>query len=1163
MKNIFRFLMAVAVLFTASCAKEDISSSIGGGEVEVTFTANLPELGTRAYADGTNADILYYNVYDADTDTLLGVSGSKELDGNKLFIVNIPMLKGMTYDIVFWAEKKDGGYYTLNGKEITVNFENGKKDANDNKRDAFYAYVENFDPTAANADTTIELYRPFGQLNAATNDYEAVTKNKVTLTESSLTVTTFSKLNLETGVATVPVTVIFDATTMPCMLATEETLATGYKYLSMNYLLPGTVDAEFVFKGKRNSDNSEVVFTGTTYTAVPVKANYRTNILGALLTKPTEFNVEIEADFYKPALDIVQTAAELQQQIENAPAGEPTEIVLGENIDLNDLISSLGTMSTRAVTTPSLTIPAGKNIVLDLNGYTLSATENETASYGLITNKGTLTINDSKSNGAIELTADKNRGWNAYSSVISNQPGGVLTVNGGTIEHLGGTDMAYGIDNLTNGNLGTPVVTINGGTVKSTYRAIRQFLNGSNVNTLTVNGGVIEGDNKSIWMQDANKNANPGTLTVGANASLTGNVYLSVTPDSTEWPVVVSVASAALQGESTVAHGDYLPAGYSVVEENGVWTVKFTHIANIGEVGYDSIQAAVAAVKDGETIIVNRNATFNEGNRMSSGGTWYEGVYYVGDKSFTIDLNNNTISQNGAVNDYMFLFKNDGEKANTITFENGTIDAGTAAYCALCTSTTSTQKITINLDNVNLIGNNSNGAVAKIRGGAELNVNAGTVITGKDSYVGIEAFGNNTVVNIKEGAKIYQKGTSSYVGSLAGASGGATINVYGGEGVSAQGGFIAMTSGGTINISGGNWTANTNGAYANSNKSVLIAQSDKQYNAGATNSVVNVTGGTFKGGFNCYGNAVGDAQINITGGNFNADPSAYVVAGKAATENNGTWTIIDAVSTAEALVAALAQGGVVTLGADIALTETAVIAAGKSVVLDLNGKTVTAVEYAFENSGDLSIKGDGVVNGIVYNGDGGEIAINGGTYNTVDGGKWVLLNEGGTLTINNATINGGSSYPIYSYGTNAKLVINDDVTVNATFGCINSYGTGNTVEINGGTYNMTGVQGKTSHIAYFSNVDAVINGGTFKKIGDINMSAAGGGGICVIYGAKLTINNGNFAGDYADLYDWGGTNANGRANSISIKGGTYKFKPSFVAEGKTATQNANGTWTVQ
>ena len=369
MKNIFRFLMAVAVLFTASCSKEDISSSIGGGEVEVTFTANLPELGTRAYADGTNANILYYNVYDAATDTLLQVSGSKEADGEKLFIVNIPMLKGMTYDIVFWAENKDGGYYTLNGKEITVNFENGKKDANDNKRDAFYAYVENFDPTDANADTTIELYRPFGQLNAATSDFEAVTNNLVTLTTSSLKVKTFSKLNLETGVATGAVDVTFDATAMPCMLTTgEEILMANYKYLSMNYLLPGTVDAEFTFKGTR-SNGSEVEFTGTTYHAVPVKANYRTNILGALLTKPTDFEDKIEADFDVPAEDIdgvkavttnVATIAELQNAINDAKIGHN---VIKFEQDIN------ATSTRAALAEITIVQKAGVNLTIDGCGY--------------------------------------------------------------------------------------------------------------------------------------------------------------------------------------------------------------------------------------------------------------------------------------------------------------------------------------------------------------------------------------------------------------------------------------------------------------------------------------------------------------------------------------------------------------------------------------------------------------------------------------------------------------------------------------------------------------------------------------------------------------------------------------------------------------------------
>ena len=314
------------------------------------------------------------------------------------------------------------------------------------------------------------------------------------------------------------------------------------------------------------------------------------------------------------------------------------------------------------------------------------------------------------------------------------------------------------------------------------------------------------------------------------------------------------------------------------------------------------LATAIENVKDGGIIALAEDLKFDEDSRTHNSDTYYDGLYYIGDKSFTIDLNGKTITNDSAVNDYLLNFKNDGTKANTITIKNGTLEAASSAYCAICTSTTSTQKITINLENVNVIGNNSNGAVAKIRGGAELNVKAGTTITGENSYVGIEAAGTGTVVNIYEGAKIYQRGTGSYVGSLVGVSSTATANVYGGSGTSAQGCFIAMTSGGTINVEGGEWVANNDGTYANGNASVLIAQSDK-----GAKSTVNVTGGTFKGGYNCYGNAVGDAQINISAGTFNADPSAYVADDYKAVESSGAWTVVpeNAIATSNDLITAI------------------------------------------------------------------------------------------------------------------------------------------------------------------------------------------------------------------------------------------------------------------
>ena len=538
-----------------------------------------------------------------------------------------------------------------------------------------------------------------------------------------------------------------------------------------------------------------------------------------------------------------------------------------------------------------ITIAVGETVVYNLNGKTVVATDNATGNYAMITNKGNLTI---EGEGKLQLTATNNRGWSAYSSVISNTVGGKLTVNGGTIEHLGGTDMAYAIDNLTNGQGTYAETVINGGTMKSTYRAIRQFLNGVEAqNILTVTGGTIEGANKSIWMQDPSANANTGTLTVGVDAKLVGDAYLTVTAGSTEWPVEVAIAAAALQGESTVLTSN-VPENYIVKNNNGVWGV-FSAVASVNGVNYATLIEAVDAVEDGGTITLIANETFTENNRYNNGG-WWDGLGYSGDKSFTIDLANFTISQDGALNDYLMWFKNDGAKANTITLKNGTLDAGTTAYCALATASSNAQKITVNLENIKVINNNSNGSTVKVRAGAELNVKAGTEITGKDSYLGIECWA--ATVNIYDGAKIYMNGTSSYNGCLAGVGGNGTINVYGGEGKGVSGGFIAMTSGGTINVEGGEWIANNDGTYANSNKSVLVAQSDKQYNAGAGNSIVNVTGGTFKGGYNCYGNAAGDAQINISGGNFNADPSAYVVANyKAVEKADGTYDVIQIAGT--------------------------------------------------------------------------------------------------------------------------------------------------------------------------------------------------------------------------------------------------------------------------
>ena len=288
----------------------------------------------------------------------------------------------------------------------------------------------------------------------------------------------------------------------------------------------------------------------------------------------------------------------------------------------------------------SLTVK--KDAVLELNGHTITGADNVTGSYGLINVSAgvSLTVNGP---GTLTATATNNRNWNAYSSVISNQRGLLVVNEGVVVEHLGGTDMAYGIDNLTNGKKTEAVTIVNGATVKSTYRAIRQFLNGVEANNeLQVKAGSkIIGANKSIWSHDPSANANSGKLVVEEGAELDGDVYLFVTAGSTEWPVEAYIPASTLVNGSTVVSGN-VPAGYGVALVNGVYTIVK------GATGVATAEEFAAAMKS-EAENISIILTDNLEVPISSLGqqTGGSGEYKLGGentKNITIDLNGNKLN---------------------------------------------------------------------------------------------------------------------------------------------------------------------------------------------------------------------------------------------------------------------------------------------------------------------------------------------------------------------------------------------------------------------------------------------------------------------------------------------------------------------------------------
>ncbi len=246
----------------------------------------------------------------------------------------------------------------------------------------------------------------------------------------------------------------------------------------------------------------------------------------------------------------------------------------------------------------TVVIPAGKEITLDLNGKTITGTDNNTSgNFYLINNQknATLIVKDSVGGGKITLTATTERNWSSSSVVIANNQG-TLTIEGGTIEHLGGTSMAYGIDNLTNGTIGDAILTINGGTVDSTYFAVRQFANSnSKNNVLTINGGTVG----YIWMQSPNNNVNTvETAVVGGEVS-----GVCITGVNADLDLTVNADALAEGGE---IYGT-MPNGTVLENVNGSYTLVAlvaTVTDSEGNVigSYTNLAEAIAAATSGQTV---------------------------------------------------------------------------------------------------------------------------------------------------------------------------------------------------------------------------------------------------------------------------------------------------------------------------------------------------------------------------------------------------------------------------------------------------------------------------------------------------------------------------------------------------------------------------------
>lgn len=356
--KIIKYLAAAALtLLAVSCNKEQVAEVPDGQLVDVTFTAALPgEMATKAIGDGQTAKKLYVSVYENDD-----AKTKLELDKTATFTdlktqVTFSLVKGKTYNFVFWAQAAEGAPYDVNDlKNIKISYEGAE--ANDEKRDAFYATRKELKVNGALTET-IKLYRPFAQVNFGTADYDAAVAAGVEPVKSVFTATDVATIfdTFEAEGKEAKDVVTFTESALP-----GETLVTkagDYKWMTMNYILPmGKQDAKHI----SNVTAEFIPETGITVKAsspqTPVQNNYRTNILGNLLTSQVIFNIEIVPIFNEPDNDIDLV------NIKNVESLKALFATGGEAILTEDLVLD-----------KTVAVETGKEVVLDLNGKTISNT---------------------------------------------------------------------------------------------------------------------------------------------------------------------------------------------------------------------------------------------------------------------------------------------------------------------------------------------------------------------------------------------------------------------------------------------------------------------------------------------------------------------------------------------------------------------------------------------------------------------------------------------------------------------------------------------------------------------------------------------------------------------------------------------------------------------
>ena len=440
MKKLIYCAAALATaLFAGSCQQEMLDTP--ATENTVTYTVELPDVQTKAIGDAGNVDQLIYEVWKTELPnerdlnnpakaTRLYQKSEPILNGRTIITVNL--VQDQDYTILFWAQKENGGIYATN--DLTrVSYtkglnggENGYK-SNDENHAAFYGidFIENNDNNRKSK--TVILKRPFAQLNIAS--LNTSTEYGVEVLQSKVVVANVGTVfNVAQNYVATPEDnrtqiavggaseVTFDYANDPS--GDNEYLyingkRSEYEHVAMNYLFATgnnvTVSYEIYTKltGKDAHNNGTVTYATVSNTVyeVPLQENYRTNIIGNLLTSTTEYTVEIDQNFVNPDYvigDEWSQAGDYNYTVN--PGASP--VALKEILEHADAAAKANIANKSAVEGPVVTINLSENVEWETGagiGSTPLLPENSPISAVVINGNGKTFTATGKGVGTIRL----------------------------------------------------------------------------------------------------------------------------------------------------------------------------------------------------------------------------------------------------------------------------------------------------------------------------------------------------------------------------------------------------------------------------------------------------------------------------------------------------------------------------------------------------------------------------------------------------------------------------------------------------------------------------------------------------------------------------------------------------------------------------------------